>query len=85
MAYYITHLLHNVCDEQMSFNMLYNTHLFIIPVIICRPTLPPAPLQCLRCPSSSILCTFLASLLSFCHSDMAWLTPAIAPHPDSRR
>ena len=46
MAYYITHLLHNVCDEQMSFNMLYTTHLFIIPVIICRPTLPPAHLQC---------------------------------------
>ena len=82
MAYYITHLLYSVCDEQIAFNMLYNNHLSILHDIIGKPTLPPAPLQCLRCPSSSIPCTFLAPLLSLRHSDMAWLTPAIAPHPD---
>ena len=56
--------------------------LFISTVIIRRHTLLPAPLQRLRCPSSSIPCSFLTPLLSFCHSDMAWLTPAIPPHPE---
>jgi hypothetical protein len=55
--------------------------LFISTVIICRHTLLPAQLQRLRCPSSSIPCSFLTPLLSFCHSDMAWQTPAIPPHP----
>ena len=51
-------------------------------VIIGWLMLLPTPLQRRCCPSSSIPCSFLAPLLSFCHSDMPWLAPPIPPHPE---
>ena len=51
-------------------------------VIIGWLMLLPTPLQRRCCPSSSIPCSFLAPLLSFCHSYMQWLAPPIPPHPE---
>ena len=51
-------------------------------VIIGWLMLLPTPLQRRCCPSSSIPRSFLAPLLSFCHSDMPWLAPPIPPHPE---
>ena len=80
-----------VLTNRVLYNMLYNMlhmiiqnicPLLISTVIIRRHKLPPAPLQRLSCPLSSILCSFLTPLRRFFHSDMAWLAPAIQPHPD---
>jgi hypothetical protein len=67
----------------MLYNIICNMCLSIIStVIIGWLTLLQAPLQRRNCPSSSITRSFLAPLLSFCHSDMPWLPPPILPHPE---
>ena len=89
VIYNLPCMLYNIL--MVLYNMLYSmlhviTHntcpLLISTVIIRRHRLLPAPLQRLSCPSSSILCSFLSPLLRFFHSDMAWLAPAIPPHPE---
>ena len=81
---YIPCLITNMELYNMLHNMLHINacSLLISTVIICRHRLLPAPLQRRSCPSSSILCSFLSPLLRFFHSDMAWLAPAIPPHPE---
>jgi len=70
----------------MVYTMLYHIEcLFIIFTLLhlSRPaTFLPSPFQRLSCSQTLFSQSLLTPLLSFSDSDLAWLTPAIPPHPD---
>ncbi len=65
--------------------MIYHIEcLFIIFTLLhlSRPaTILPSPCQRLCCSQTQFSQTLHTPLLSFSHIDLAWLTPAIPPHP----
>ena len=66
--------------------MVYNIRHLIILTFRLHPArffpLSSAPLHRFRCLSSSFTRSLPSPLLSLCHSDFAWLTPSVAPHPE---
>ena len=70
----------------MVYHMVYNIRHLIILTFRLHPArffpLSSAPLHRLRCSSSSFTRSLPSPPLSFCHSDFAWLTPSVAPHPE---
>ena len=66
--------------------MVYNIRYLIILTFRLHPArffpLSSAPLHRFRCLSSSFGRSLPSPLLSLCHSDFAWLTPSVAPHPE---
>jgi hypothetical protein len=70
----------------MVFHMVYNIRHLIILTFRLHPArffpLSSAPLHRFRCLSSSFTRSLPSPLLSLCHSDFAWLTPSVAPHPE---
>ena len=66
--------------------MVYNIRHLIILTFRLHPArfspLSSAPIHRLRCSSSSFTRSLPSPPLSLCHSDFAWLTPSVAPHPE---
>ena len=70
----------------MVYHMVYNFRHLIILTFRLHPArfspLSSAPLHRLGCSMSSLTRSLPSPPLSFCHSDFAWLTPSVAPHPE---
>jgi hypothetical protein len=80
-------VLHNRLHNMLHVNIMIHNVPFIHqhchhPQAHAPPCAASASLLPFVRSSSSIPCSFLTPLLSFCHSDMALLTPAIPPHPE---
>ena len=70
----------------MVYHMVYNIRHLIILTFRLHPArffpLSSAPLHRFHCLSSSFTYLLFLPSLSLCHSDFAWLTPSVAPHPE---
>ena len=83
---YHIYVLYHIMIYSMVYNMVYNIRHLIILTFRLHPArffpLSSVPLHHFHCLSSLFTRLLFSPSLSLCHSDFAWLTPSVAPHPE---